>query len=177
MNEYLRKFQELQEKNTFKGQTWFGKRGDLVEEYSWAVPNEEVLVYVAEFDELIEVGAGNGYWAKCIEDMGGSVRATDATPPAETWTTVEQQNVDSSTNEFTDSAVLMVWPPYDEPMAAHVANSDPAHICYVGEERRGCTADDRFFEICSERYGLVAKIDLPSYAGIHDNFFHYVRKR
>jgi hypothetical protein len=176
MNEYYEQFQELQEKSTFKGQQWFGERGDLVEEYSWAVPNEEVLVYLAEFDKLIEVGAGGGYWAKCIQDEGGVVFPIDESPPAETYTNIHTREINGFYEEFTDEAILMVWPPYDEPMAADVAQSEPDHICYVGEERGGCTATDRFFNILDRKYGLVAKIDLPSYAGIHDNFFHYIRK-
>jgi hypothetical protein len=174
MNEYLEKFEALQEQNTFKGQQWFGERQRLVEEYSWAVPNEEAVLYLSEFDSLIEVGAGSGYWAKCIEDDGGSVRATDIDPPDETWADVEEAAAVDL--DLTGEAVLMVWPPYDEMMAASVARGSPNHICYVGEPRGGCTGDGEFFNILEREYGLAAKVDIPSYTGVNDDLFHYIRK-
>lgn len=174
MNEYHEAFEELQEKDTFKGQQWFGERQRLVEKYSWAVPNEDVLLYLAEFDDLIEVGAGSGYWAARIWEMGGNVRATDAQPPDETYTEVEQAYVDDL--DLEDEAVLTVWPPAGDSMAYMMATQHPAHILYVGEPRGGCTGSSTFFDVLENEYGLVAKIDIPSYAGINDDFFHYVRK-
>jgi hypothetical protein len=174
MNEYHEAFEELQDKNTFKGQQWFGKRQQLVEEYSWAVPNEEALTYLSEFESLVEVGAGNGYWAHCIEQAGGTVRATDIDPPNETWTEVEQAA--ASDCSLQNDAVLMVWPPYDDKMSLTVVQQKPSHVLYVGEPRGGCTGHHQIFDYFEKEYGLAAKIDLPSYIGINDDLFHYVRK-
>lgn len=174
--EYLDAFEELQEKDTFRGQQWFGKRQDLVEEYSWAVPREDVILYLAEFDNLLEIGAGNGYWAKLIDEAGGDVRATDIDPPEDTYTEVEQAGWRDLVGDIENAAVLMVWPPYDEGVAENVARRKPNHILYVGEQRGGCTAEDEFFDIVEQEYGVVGKLDLQSYTGIHDDFYHYVRK-
>lgn len=173
-NPYLDDFEDLQEQSTFKGQQWFGKRKDLVEEYSWAVPNEDALVYVSEFDEIVEVGAGNGYWARCIDEAGGNVDATDIDPADSLWTDVEQ--VTASDVAIDERPVLLVWPPYDEPMAWRVAEREPSHLLYVGEPRGGCTGSSEFFDIVEQKYGLVAMIEIPSYVGIHDDLYHYVRK-
>ena len=175
-NEYYEKFTELQEQSTFRGQTWFGQRKELVEEYSWAVPTEEVVRYIAGFDEeIIEVGAGNGYWASLIEDDGGSVKAIDVSPPEDTYTDVEEAECLDYFPQYEDRVVLMVWPPHDEDMAAVTVRGNPSHVLYVGEERGGCTASNEFFDVIEQEYGLVGKIDLPSYQGVHDNFYHYVR--
>lgn len=174
--EYLDEFEELQKQNSFKGQQWFGKRQDLVEEYSWAVPTKDVIQYCAQFDGLLEIGAGNGYWAHCIEEMGGDVLATDILPAAETYTSVQEAGWSALLEEISASPVLMVWPPYDGGVAAGVARQSPDHILYVGEPRGGCTAEDEFFDIVEEKYALVGKLDIPSYVGINDNFFHYARK-
>lgn len=176
MNDYHEKFQELQEQNTFRGQTWFGQRQKLVERYSWAVPNEDALVYLAEFDHLHELGAGSGYWANCIEDMGGDVTPIDKDPPASTWTDVHEQPVSNYLHNIEDEPVLMVWPPHDDRMSYQVARASPSHILYVGEPRGGCTGCDEFFDRLDKEYGLVAKVDIPSYEGVNDNLFHYVRK-
>lgn len=176
MNEYLADFETLQEKNTFKGQQWFGERQQLVEKYSWAVPNDDALTYLAEFDHIYEVGAGTGYWARCIEAHGGDVTAIERDPPDETWTDVVDEDFWDYEEMVRDEPVLLVWPPNADPLAADVLYSWPSHILYVGEQKGGCTADDEFFDALEETYGLVAKIELPSYTGIHDNFYHYVRK-
>jgi hypothetical protein len=182
MNEYLEAFNELQDKDTFRGQQWFGERGDLVDEYSWAVPNEDALIYLAEFDELVEVGAGSGYWANCINKAGGKVMPYDIDPPktkdrgGDTWTHVERCAVEDMRDDCFESPVLMVWPALKEGVATTVAEREPPHILYVGEPRGGCTGEDEFFYEIERKYGLVAKIEIPSYAGIHDDLFHYVRK-
>lgn len=174
MNEYHTQFQTLQDKATFRGQQWFGERQHLVEKYSWAVPNEEAINYLSEFDELIEIGAGNGYWAYCINNTGGNVQAYDISPPDGTWTDVAERDVKFM--GVKDNAVLTVWPPCNEYVAGQLPEKKPAHILYVGEPAGGCTGDTQFFEGLSETYGLVAKIEIPSYVGINDNLFHYIRK-
>jgi hypothetical protein len=182
MNEYHEKFQELQDKSTFKGQQWFGERKDLVEKYSWAIPNEDALLYLAEFDELVEVGAGSGYWANEIDKAGGMTMPYDIDPPdtkdmgGDAWTHVERANVFDMDEDFFTMPILLVWPALNEGVATEVAERGPPHILYVGEPRGGCTGEDEFFDLLDKRYGLVAKIDIPSYTGIHDDLFHYVRK-
>lgn len=177
MNEYHEKFEELQEKNTFRGQTWFGERQNLVEAYSWAVPNDDVLTYISQFDERIyEVGAGNGYWSHLLQERGADVMPIDIDPPADTWTDVHVRDVSNLHDMLEGSVVLTVWPPYDEEMSFEIVAARPNHVLYVGEGRGGCTGCDEFFNRIESEYGLVAKIDIPSYQGIHDQFYHYVRK-
>jgi len=173
--EYLDAYDELQQKDTFKGQQWFGERKHLVEEYSWAIPTKDVIQYCAQFDELLEIAAGNGYWASLVQEMGGDIQPTDKSPPEDTYTEVEENSWQNLMPEIRERPVLMVWPPYDEGVAAGVARQSPNHILYVGESRGGCTGEDEFFDIVEEQYGLVGKLDIPSYTGIHDNFFHYAR--
>jgi len=175
VNEYKEAFDELQDKNTFRGMQWFGERQQLVEEYSWAIPNEDVLTYLAEFRELIEVGAGNGYWAHCIDSYGGNVIPIERDVPDNTYTELVERDAKNYT-ELRDKPVLMVWPPFDQSLAYTVAKREPPHILYVGELRGGCTGSDEFFDVLDTNYGLAATIDIPSYTGINDNFYHYVRK-
>lgn len=173
--EYLDAFEELQAKDTFRGQQWFGKRQHLVEKYSWAVPNERVIAYLAEFAHLYEAGAGSGYWANCITEAGGNVTPFDKDPVSR-WTEVEEATVEEMQDAMRDEPVLLVWPPYDDPMAEHVLDANPSHVCYVGEQRGGCTGTDEFHEQLQREYGLVGRIEIPSYASVHDDFYHYIRK-
>lgn len=185
-NPYFEAFQSLQDNHGFRGQTWFGERQDLVERYSWAVPNKRVLQYMSSFQgPVYEIGAGNGYWANLLEQRGVDVTAVDQSPPAADtlqWTDVGEQYISQETShsdfgqQLRDSVVLMVWPPYGRNMAYHVARCEPAHILYVGETRGGCTANSKFFDTIESKYGAVETIPIPSYEGIHDNCYHYVRK-
>lgn len=176
MNEYLEEFRALQSENTFRGEQWFGSRQHLVEEYSWAVPGEDVLLYLSNFCDIVEIGAGNGYWASLLHDEGVTVHASDIDPPEETHHDVEKEDFYQSSPDLSDRAVMLIWPPYDTRLAEDVAREGPAHLLYVGEPRGGCTANDGFFDVLKRRYGLVATIDIPSYVGVNDQFYHYVRK-
>ena len=182
MNEYLEEFRELEDKSTFKGQQWFGERKELIEKYSWAIPDERVIPYLAEFDEIVEIGAGSGYWAHCVNDAGGRVMPYDINPPdtpdlgGDAWVDVERVNVFNMRDDVFKHPILIVWPAVNEGVATEVADRGPPHILYVGETRGGCTAEDEFFDLLDERYGLIAKIQIPSYAGVNDDFYHYVRK-
>lgn len=175
--EYLDEFRDLEEKDTFRSQQWFGERQRLVEDYSWAIPTSEVIEYCANFSErLLEVGAGNGYWAHLIEEAGGSVYAIDVDPPEDKYTHVREANVRNYIHKLSDYPVLMVWPPHNEGMTRTVIRRRPDNILYVGEQRGGCTADEMFFDVIDSEYAIVKYIELPSYEGVHDNFYHLAKK-
>ena len=175
-NEYLKKFRLLQETHSYKGQQWFGHRQELVEEYGWAVPNEEVLEYITSaFSRITEIGAGEGYWAKLLSERGTRVEAFD--PESEqTWYDVTPERLERVESYVADNPVLLVWPPAGNSMARDVLDCGPSHVLYVGEQRGGCTADESFFDVLTDRYAPVEKIDIPSYTGVDDSFYHLVRK-
>lgn len=183
MNEYEKKFFDLRKRHRYKTEQWFGKRQELVEKYSWAVPSNEVLSYIEKFDSIVDMGAGSGYWAHLLEERGVDVRAYDIDPPDETWTEVEGccDSPPAGWNEeaykdVQENPTMLVWPPLNGPVGIRACHAESPHILYIGESRGGCTASDEFFDRLDKRYGLVRTIDLPSYAGVNDNFYHYVRK-
>lgn len=175
-NEYYSAFMELRSKESFRAEQWFETRQDLVEQYAWAIPNSTAIEYCTKFDPLLDVGAGSGYWGYCIDRQGGNIRAMDKNPPSNPWLSVEEATVLDVYDEIEDEAVLMVWPPYNQDMAERVASIGPSDILYVGERRGGCTGTDGFFDILDERYTQLREIMIPSYNGVHDNFYHYSRK-
>jgi len=181
-NYYLQEFEELSEKNSFKAEQWFGKRGDLVEEYGWAIPNEEAIEHIADLSPIVEIGAGKGYWARLLREVGATVIAYDIEPPGEdAWTSVEQgtpKMLERFNGEYT---LLLCWPPYGDDMAinaleAHIEQGG-TDVVYVGEHFGGCTANEAFHNEIKKRYALANKITIPSYEGIHDNVYHYKRKQ
>jgi len=175
-NEYLKEFRLLQESHSYKGQQWFGQRQKLVEKYGWAVPNEDVLTYISNaFSRITEIGAGEGYWAKLLAEHDVKTHAFD--PESEqTWYDVQNKRLSQVENYVEDNPVLMVWPPANDSMARDVLECGPSHVLYVGEQRGGCTASDEFFDVFTDLYHPVKKIELPSFVGVDDNFYHAVRK-
>jgi len=180
-NYYLEEFEKMRNQKSYRQEQWFGKRGELVETFSWAIPNEEAIQYIANRSPIVEIGAGKGYWSRLLRDAGAELVAYDIDPPEEDeWTSVEQgtENMLKRFNE--EYTLFLCWPPYGEPMAANALKQNieqgGTDVIYVGEGHRGCTGDDEFHQILRERYALMESIEIPSYEGIHDNLYHYRRK-
>mgnify|MGYP001603501330 CR=1 FL=1 len=53
----------------------------LVRLYAWAVPTEEVIRTLVKHAPIVEIGAGTGYWAHLIHQMGGDILAYDQIVP------------------------------------------------------------------------------------------------
>lgn len=166
--------------------------------YAWAVPTEEIVRDIAAWGPILEIGAGKGYWAKMIADAGGDIIATDPYTPddTETFYPVESlSDVDAVRKYGTGRTLLMVWPPYDMPVAFNALREFESvrgtRVIYVGEGSGGCTGDDNFHEAIglggffydedaprvknigwsSRRY----EADLPRWYGIYDDVFYFER--
>ncbi len=59
----------------------------LIAAYSHAVPNLEALRVLGGLAPLLEIGAGSGYWARLLKDLGTDILAYDpAVPESNDWT-------------------------------------------------------------------------------------------
>lgn len=45
--------------------------------FSWAIPDERAIRILHHFSPVVEIGAGDGYWAGLVEAAGGDVLAFD----------------------------------------------------------------------------------------------------
>lgn len=55
-------------------------RDNFTKTFSWAIPDVNSIMKIIEFagdDEILEVGAGNGFWSVLIKTLGGKVVSTD----------------------------------------------------------------------------------------------------
>jgi hypothetical protein len=76
-----------------------------------------------------------------------------------------------------DRTLLLVWPPCDEPLASQaLANYSGKTVIFVGEDRGGCTGDDRFFDLLEENFQEEEVIHIPTWLGISDHLL-VCRKR
>lgn len=152
------------------------RREELVEEYAWAIPNWDAAETIAAYSPVVEVGAGTGYWAWCIEQVGGEVYAFDPAPPRlDTYHQVIcQPAVDAieamqATGGLEDWSLFLCWPPFDDPMAVDALDAyDGTTVIYVGEGRTGPTATDAFHDQLYAEYQLAETVAIPTYLGLHD---------
>lgn len=154
--------------------------------YSWAIPTEEALECITEFGPILEVGAGNGYWAYLLQNMGVDVVAVDRHPPRP-----ESKNVYGHNTRYTHvrkgnsraplkypgRTLMLCWPPYATPLAYDALRSySGEYLIYIGEGTGGCNGDDRFFNALHDDWKHVRYQSIPQWPGIHDGLNVYRRK-
>jgi len=166
----------------------FMVRADLIAQYAWAIPNDEAIEAIVGLGKpVIELGAGNGYWASLIAEAGGTVECYDREPGAHAaggtgklWHPVSEGTCDVITCAHKGHALLLVWPPYDTPMGTdcllRFMEAGGSTLAYVGEGQYGCTADDGFHRILDEHWEWQRTVSIPVWQGISDSLFIYRRK-
>lgn len=161
-------------------------RQELVQRFSWAVPSPCAIRRLVELGPIVEVGAGLGYWARCVADAGGEIVATDSKgddrsgyhpEPFEFFDVIELDAVDAA-RKWSDRTLLLVWPPYNWSMAERALlaylRAGGQTLVYVGE-RYGCTATERFERLLGLVFGEEdERVPIPQWDGIHDamHVFH-----
>jgi len=56
-------------------------RPELIAKYAFSIPVIGILEIIADYSPLVEVGAGTGYWAMCLTEVGAEIDAFDLQPP------------------------------------------------------------------------------------------------
>lgn len=49
----------------------------LVEKYAWAIPDQRALNIIKEFQPIVELGCGNGYWSSLLKEMNVDIVSID----------------------------------------------------------------------------------------------------
>lgn len=158
----------------------FKTRERLVEKYAWAIPDDQSLEMIAECGPIVEIGAGTGYWAHLLRELGVDVVAYDIAPPGgekengwrhtETWTEVLEGGPEKAW-EHPDRALFLCWPPYSDPMAFNaLGNYQGDTLIYIGEDEWGCTGDEAFHKLMNQKFS-GEWYDIPHYNWIHDAIF------
>ena len=174
-------------------------------QYAYAIPTDDLVRRIAADSPIVEVGAGLGYWSWLLRQAGAEVRATDVRPPAQYfergrlcatpgrrpgrpndwfearpgWTFVEVSDAAEAAAAAPETAALLiVWPPYAEGMAAAALRAfRGAVVWYVGEGRGGACADDAFFDALEESWEPDELHALVRFPGLHDWAHRLVRRR
>lgn len=187
-NPYLVKWAEAMERDGGLA----GARYRLISEYGYAVPGRKALIAIRETGsgQVIEIGAGTGYWASLLSLVGCQVRAFDIRPVGRdpvagtTFYKFDKQHFSVEEGDHTilrqmppELCLFLCWPSLGEPWAAEALKVFRGWcVAYVGEGRHGCCADDGFFEILEEEWTLVREVAIPRWYGMNDFLTIYHRK-
>jgi hypothetical protein len=146
-------------------------RDRLVREYAWAIPNEQAIAAIEDCGPIVEIGAGGGYWAALIHAAGCDIVTYDTAPPeagsnrwADTIWYRSSVGGPEKAADHPDRVLLLIWPPYNTPMAADTLDAYTGDtVIYVGDRDGGCTADDRFHQLLEHRYSNIGCVTLPTW--------------
>lgn len=153
-------------------------RDRLVSSYAWSIPTPsdlEWLKTVVDGKSVVEVGAGTGYWAWQLAQVGVDVAGFDAKPGEENtfcgsrqFHRVERGGPEAAA-EFADRALFLCWPPYATSMAADVLAAYRGDLLiYAGEGVGGCCGDDDFHELVGKEWEEVSSAPgHATFGGIH----------
>ncbi len=162
-------------------------RPELVKRYSWAIPDEEsIRAIVGLRKPILEIGAGNGYWASLIATAGGSIECWDIEPgmhvdggSEKLWYPVSKGGPEILGPQHRDHALMLVWPPFNTPMATdcllQFMKAGGRSLIYVGESMGGCTGDDEFHRILGSHWEAIRHVNNPTWGGVRDRVCLYER--
>lgn len=139
-------------------------RGD----YGYVLATSEVMERLATFlqscGQVLDAGSGSGYLSSELSRLGVDMFAVDrrdfrvphATGGGYPIRMVYQLDALGDAAHFVTSkfgAVMMTWPPFNQPFALDIAKVMlPGQVLvYEGEMAGGCNADDAFFEFMADR--------------------------
>jgi hypothetical protein len=184
---------------------WYGAdyatcyRDELTRKFAWAIPDPDTIAFIVEHSQsIVEMGAGTGYFAWQLSQLGIDIVAYDANPPdislenhyhrpvnqdgeptgetRETFFAI-QQGTPETLEQHSDRTLFLCWPPYDTEMASQcIEHYHGNRIIYIGEGNGGCTGNDAFHERLYEEWEQIAKHLLVQWSGIHDRAYVYTRK-
>lgn len=166
---------------------WRTARDKLVMDYSWSVTSDIMVESVLRQGPIVEMGAGTGYWSWLLRHRGMDVIAYDESPvdgvqrnpwhptARRAWTQVVQGTA-VAVKPHHDRAMLLVWPPRDEPFATHCLKlyqgDTVVHIGDLG----GCTGTPGFFNLLKDEWVLRQEVTNPSWPWINDKLTIWKRR-
>ncbi len=194
-NPYLKKLKKIIDENRHLerdvlADLLFSQRHDIVSEYSFTIPYYDIVKKIASYSPIFEIGAGSGYWARCLSEFGADVIAYDSSPPGEqSFWEWEKSNPwfddhwfgiiegdESVAALHPDRTLFLAWPMPMNPMAyntlVHYKNAGGGMLIYIGDPHPASSGDEFFYREL-EKHKLVEKRDLYSWPGIHEKLLIY----
>ncbi len=163
-------------------------RTNLTARFAWAIPSPGDIAWIGGIlagRGVVEVGAGSGYWAWQLAQAGTDVVAYEPhSLPDNTYFEIAEPYVPllrddaSAAGRHPDRALMLCWPSYQEPWAAHALASYRGDlVVYAGENEGGCCADDAFFQMLDAEWDEIGlSPHHVTWHGIHCRLIAYRRR-
>lgn len=156
-------------------------RRSLTKLFAWSIPSPADLLWMRDILDgrgVVEIGAGSGYWAWQLSQLGVEVSAYDNWNWRwrRHWFPVETGNT-TAARDFPDRALMLIWPPYGSPMATAALDFyDGDLLFYAGEGYEGCTGDNAFHDELERSWVEIGVAPHhPTFGGIHCRLTAYRR--
>jgi len=154
--------------------------------FAYTFPTKEMIDKMVEFignDGVIEVGAGKGLHAYLLQLKGVNIITTDdyswATPQnGYAFMNIEKLSHLDSIKKYNDKNVLLlIWPPFDNPMAYDTLKTFKGNkFIFIGEEEGGATGDDKFHKLLKKEWYLKDTVEIPQFIMAFDKVYMYDMK-
>ena len=175
------------------------RRAKLVREYSWAIPSRKALACIKSFasrtpNGIVEIGAGTGFWAALLQELGVDVVAYERVPvesgrnfyfnKVSTWTPVLPGDA-TMARLHPDRTLFLCWPPQHPSTMAEDAlrHYQGDSLAYIGEElgHNGETVyhgGNGFHALLASDWQLVGREEVEQWAecGVRDYLWFYERR-
>ena len=152
------------------------KRRKMCEIFSFSIPSLEALQTITEFQPILEVGAGSGFWAALLIKNNCDIIATTIDdknhPFPKKFTEIEYLRAIDAIKKYPDRTVLCSWPSIDtwpEEILPYIKK----RLILIGEEE--ITATDKFHEIIYNEFKEIKDCKLPRWLMIKDHLTVYER--
>jgi hypothetical protein len=156
----------------------------MIPRYAFAIPGEEGLACIARYAPTVEMGAGNGYWARCLRDRGVDVVAYDVMGDqwrayfreSHLWTEVVSGGP-GRLSEHPDRTLLLCWPdPWTGMDEASLRAYGGRHVIYVGEPGNRGPGTDGFRQLLRTGWREVERVPVPQWNECDDLLPVYERR-
>ena len=145
--------------------------------YSHAIPTSEVLGKIRNFikeEKTLEICAGYGLWSYLLNK---NIISTDLYPSKNNFIKIHKLGAKEAIKKFNHCSILMViWPPCDDTVFDSLCLFKGEKFIYIGEEREGCTGNDKMFDRLNEDWFMIERITIPNILNHRDYVFLYQRK-
>jgi hypothetical protein len=158
-------------------------RYELITKFAFSIPTISDLELIREYSPIIEIGAGSGYWAYCLSQLGVDIITYDKYPPEITnpwlwderntwfdneWFTVTEGD-ESAAAVFPDRSLLMAWPMLNNSMAKNAlenyVNASGHTLIFIGNHE---SSGDDVFNSMIKNFKLIKKQRLYGWYGIEE---------
>jgi len=135
----------------------------------------EALDALVGLGPLVEIGAGRGYWARLVSDLGGDIRAFDTCTPARNswvrseipWHPIEPGSWEVAL-EFPRRAIFVCWPPRPNGFLPALLDGAPQRTLALVTDGPSSFGTDPLYERLHRGWVAEREVKIPTWPARYD---------